>query len=155
MTRITSLELFGLGALLLTLALAWLLGDSVERRISVMVAVAWIGSTFLDNDASRTIQWPILAVDILLTIGLIAETIFGRKLWPVVATAAMFMIDMTHVGFLIDHSLVREAFFCAYYLWSYVVLAAIIAGSLLTTLNRRRAVGLRAEAGARPPLQPG
>ena len=105
--------------------------------MAVIIATAWIGSVLVDNDGSRTVQWAIFIVDMGLAIWLLSEAILGRKLWPAFAAAAQVMIVMTHVAFVTDTRIVHEAFFSAYYVWSYVVLICLVAGSLLAFRSRR------------------
>lgn len=144
-------ELYGLLALFLAVGVAVWRGRTTERRIAGVIAVAWIGSLILDNDSTRGMQWAIFGVDVALALYLACEALFGRKLWPVFTAAAQILIVLTHVAFMIDDRLIHEAFFSAYYVWSYVVLACLFLGSLFTTtpraekVRRRRAVWRRPE----------
>lgn len=138
MSVVSLFEVYGLVALFLACALAFWRGGTQERRLAVVIAVAWIGSVVVDNDGSRTIQWAIFIVDMILAIWLLSEAILGRKLWPAFAAGAQVMIVMTHVAFFTDARIVHEAFFSAYYVWSYVVLACLAVGSLLAARSRSR-----------------
>lgn len=143
------IELYGLLALLLAVGVAFWRGGALERRVAMVIAAAWIGSLIVDNDGSRGVQWAIFAIDIALAIYLMGETLFGRKVWPAFAAAAQILIILTHTAFAVDENLIQEAFFSAYYVWSYVVLTCLFLGSLLAShagqarLKQRRAAWRR------------
>ena len=136
MSIVTPAEVYGLVALFLACGIAVWRGGDQERRIAAIVAVAWIGSVVVDDDGSRRVQWAILTVDLVLAVWLLLETVFGRKLWPAFAAAALIMIVMTHVAFAIDPRIVQEGFFSAYYVWSYLVLVCLVVGSLMNRTVR-------------------
>ena len=128
---ITGGELAGLSALFLTVCIAFWRGGLLERRVTSLVAAAWVGSVLVDADASRGVQWAIFAVDVILAAWLLGEAIFGRRIWIAVAAAAQMMIVLTHIIFAVSPQIVQEGFFSAYYVWSYVVLFVIVVGSVL------------------------
>lgn len=132
MQHVTRFELYGLAVLLLVCALATWRGGMTERRITAVIAVAWVASLVLDDDASRQVQWTLFGIDVVLAVWLVAEAIFGRRLWIAIAAGAQLMIVLTHVAFAANRHIVQEAFFSAYYVWSYVVLLAVVLGCLTT-----------------------
>lgn len=130
---VNTTEIYGLAALTLVVGLAFWRGGTTERRVAVIIALAWVGSVIVDDDATRGVQWAIFAVDIVLALYLISEGLFGHKIWPIAAAAAQIMITLTHVAFWIDPDLVQEAFFSAYYVWSYIVLTCLFFGCLFAS----------------------
>ena len=136
MIHVTLLEWYGLGALLLVCLVAAWRGGVAERRVTAVVAVCWLASVVVDNDSSRGVQWAILGVDVFLAGWLVVEAMVSPRIWMLVAAAAQILILLTHVGFALTPAMMQEGFFSAYYIWSYVVLAAVTVGNLLAGHRR-------------------
>ena len=130
MIHVTLVEWYGLAALFLVCALVAWRGEGPERRTASVVAFCWIASVVVDNDASRGVQWAILGVDVFLGGWLVFQALTGNRAWLYVAAGAQILILLTHAGFALTPEVMQEGFFSAYYIWSYVVLAAIATGSL-------------------------
>lgn len=130
MIHVTIVEWYGLAALFLVCALVAWRGEGPERRTASVVAFCWIASVVVDNDASRGVQWAILGVDVFLGGWLVFQALTGNRAWLYVAAGAQILILLTHAGFALSPEVMQEGFFSAYYIWSYVVLAAIATGSL-------------------------
>lgn len=151
---ISPFELLGLATMALVCGIAFWRGGSTERRIAAVVAIAWVASILLDDDASTGVQWRIFAIDLILGIWLIAETLFSGRIWPAFAAGAQIFIVLTHVAFMVKVEIVQDMFYSAYYLWSYVVLAALATGSLLSPSRPRRSSSRDARPDADPDLGP-
>lgn len=136
MAEISRFEIYGLIVLLLVCGMAIWRGGPVERRIAAVVAVAWVGSILLDDDASSGVQYRLFAIDCVLAVWLVAEAALSRRIWPAFAAAAQLMIVMTHVAFAVNARIVQEGFFSAYYIWSYLVLLALAIGVLTARPGR-------------------
>ena len=134
MIHVTLVEWYGLGALLLVCLIAVWRGGVPERRTAVVVAACWVASVIVDNDGSRGVQWAILGVDVFLGAWLVVQALRCNRAWLFCAAGAQILILLTHVGFALTPAMMQEGFFSAYYVWSYVVLAAVAVGSL----SRRR-----------------
>ena len=127
--QISSQEWFGLAIMALACGFAAWRGEKLERRAAAVIATAWILSVILDQDGHQGVQWGIFTIDVLLLGYLLHEAIFSKRVWPIFATAAHMFIVLTHASFLIDSRIEQWGFFTAYYIWSYVVLLALFAGS--------------------------
>jgi len=143
---ITRVEWIGAGLMGLVCLAALLRGGPLERRTALVVAAAWILSMLVDEDGNRGVHWRIFAIDLLLMGWLMVEAVVARRIWIMFAAAAQLFIVLTHVAFLMDPSLMQEGFFSAYYVWSYVVLGALLAGALTA---RRAGRGDGARRGGR------
>lgn len=130
MIHITLVEWYGLGALLLACLIAVWRGGALERRTAMIVAICWVASVIVDNDGSRGVQWAILGVDVFLGAWLVVESLRRNRVWLFAAAGAQVLILLTHLGFALTPAMMQEGFFSAYYVWSYVVLLALIFGSL-------------------------
>lgn len=130
MIHVTLVEWYGLMALLLACLTAFWRGGALERRTAAVVAICWVASVVVDNDGSRGVQWAILAIDVLLGAWLVGEALRCNRVWLFAAAGAQVLILLTHVGFALAPAMMQEGFFSAYYIWSYVVLLALLFGSL-------------------------
>lgn len=131
MIHVTLVEWYGLGALLLVCLIAVWRGGVPERRTALVVAACWVGSVLVDNDGSRGVQWAILAIDVVLGAWLIIEALRHSRAWLFAAAGAQVLILLTHLGFALTPEMMQEGFFSAYYIWSYIVLLALLVGSLI------------------------
>lgn len=131
MIHVTLVEWYGLGALLLVCLIAVWRGGVPERRTALVVAACWVGSVLVDNDGSRGVQWAILAIDVFLGAWLIIEALRHNRAWLFAAAGAQVLILLTHMGFALTPEMMQEGFFSAYYIWSYIVLLALLVGSLI------------------------
>lgn len=131
MIHVTLVEWYGLGALLLVCLIAVWRGGVPERRTALVVAACWVGSVLVDNDGSRGVQWAILAIDVFLGAWLIIEALRHNRAWLFAAAGAQVLILLTHLGFALTPEMMQEGFFSAYYIWSYIVLLALLVGSLI------------------------
>ena len=134
---VSPLEVAGLLALAFVCAIAFWRGGPSERRVAGVILLAWLGSLILDDDNTTGIQWAIFAIDVLLAIWLAAEVLFGPRIWLYFALAAQVMIVMTHIAFMIQSEIVQDAFYSAYYFWSYVVLGSLAIDSLFKPVGLR------------------
>ena len=144
---ISPIEVAGLSALGLTVFLAFWRGGPTERRIAVVIGLAWLGSMVADFDGWRGVQWGIFAIDLVLAVWLTAEFVLGRRLWTAFAAGAQIMIVMTHIAFAFSPGLQTNGFFSAYYLWSYVLLFTLAVGSVT---SRKPVARTPSEAERRP-----
>ena len=131
MIHVTLVEWYGLGALLLVCLIAVWRGGVPERRTALVVAACWVGSVLVDNDGSRGVQWAILAIDVFLGAWLVIEALRHNRAWLFAAAGAQVLILLTHLGFALTPEMMQEGFFSAYYIWSYIVLLALLVGSLI------------------------
>lgn len=132
-------EIFGLVVLVAVLGLALWRGGPAERRVAVVIVIAWLGSTFSDAPEAGAVQWRILIIDGTLAAYLLAEALTSARLWTVFAFLAQFMIVMTHVAAILQPAILVWGFYTAYYVWSYAVLLALLTGALTARRAARRA----------------
>lgn len=135
---ITWIEIFGLGLMALVTSLAMWLGGPVERRVSAVLAGAWLLSILVDRDGHAGVQWGIFVIDVVFFVYLLAETVSSRRLWPAAASGFQLFVVMTHVAFILDLRIEHWGFFSAYYVWSYAIVATVLFGALTAPEGRLR-----------------
>jgi hypothetical protein len=109
-------------------ALALLVGRRLERGLAVATIAAWFLSAAVQSPDRAAVQWGIFTVDIVYLLILLALCAFERRVWILFMTAFQLLVVLTHVAFIIDHTLMQWGFFSAYYLWSDAQLAAFAVG---------------------------
>ncbi|MBX9575885.1 MAG: hypothetical protein K2X07_09620 [Caulobacteraceae bacterium] len=134
----STLEVIGLVIMLAVCGFTWFRGGSTERRAALAVSFAWIASTVADMDWWTGVQWGILVIDAALAAFLVWLSTQSRRIWPAVAAAGVVLIVLTHIAFLTSASMRQAGFFTVYYLWSYLVLGAVLWGGV-TAARRRKA----------------
>jgi len=130
----------GLAFMGLTCAFAVIRGGWPERLAAVVLAVAWIGSEALEdlsvfrNPLVRLhVQPAIAAIDLAYAGLLLFILLRTRRRWVIVAFSAALLIVLIHTVTALDPRITQFDFFSAYYLLSYVVVAALGLGALLET----------------------
>lgn len=134
----STLEVIGLVIMLGVCGFTWLRGGSTERRAALAVSSAWIASTVADMDWWTGVQWGILVIDAALAVFLVWLAAQSRRIWPAVAAAGVILIVLTHIAFMISAAMRQAGFFTVYYLWSYLVLGAVLWGGV-TAARRQKA----------------
>lgn len=129
----STLELIGLAVMASVCGLTWYRGGPLEKRVALAVSTAWIGSTVVDMDWWTGVQWGILVIDVALATWLTLLAAGSRRRWPAVAAAGAILLVITHVAFLISAEMRQAGFFTAYYIWSYLVLGAVLWGGVTAT----------------------
>ena len=114
----------------LTTLVAFWRGGPLEKQVAGVVAVAWIASALVPLGDRLTPAWLLIAIDIALLLYLLYHAAFSRRLWPVGAAAFQMLIVANHFTFVTRLKLDQWPYFTAYYLWSWGVLACILAGAL-------------------------
>ena len=120
-------------------ALALWKGDRPERMAGVVYALAWIASAAVQVESGP--QYGIFAVDVLFLIFNLWLGLRTGRLWALFAAAFQLLIVMTHVSMLIDLRIEQYGFFSAYFVWSYLILAALLVGTLQAMARRRPRAG--------------
>ncbi len=122
-------SLVGVCVMLMVCATAILAGRWPERLAGSVVAVAWILSEALEDfDLAHKAQPMIFGIDCVLALGFLLMLVSTRRTWVVWAFAYQMLIVLTHVGAALMTEVSRWDFFVSYYVWSYAVIAALLAG---------------------------
>lgn len=128
----------GLAFMGLTCAFAIVRGAWPERLSALVLAIAWIASEVLEDlsvfrhPMVRIHVQPAIAVIDLAYAGLLLFLLVRtQRRWVIVAFSAALLIVLIHTATAIDPRITQFDFFSAYYLLSYVVVAALGFGVLL------------------------
>ena len=132
-----------IGALIMAavcLFTAWA-GGRPQRWTAGAVAIAWIGSSALQDRRNIDPQYAIFALDLMVgaVFGWMALT--WRRAWLMAVAALQLLTLATHVATMIDSRIWPLAYQTAYLFWSYALLACVTWGGVEGWLNRRRVAG--------------
>jgi hypothetical protein len=114
-------------------AYAWLAGGSEGRWIVAMIiaaAVLSVPASYLDYRWSQT-QLPVLCVDLLLLVGLMAAALRSRSYWPLWMTAFHLISVTTHAATIAQPELKPIIYFALQSFWSLPLLLAMVGGIML------------------------
>lgn len=120
-----------IGALLMAAAClyaAWP-GARPQRWAALVVFVAWIGSAALQNrDDIIHPQYAIFALDLVAAGIFTAMALAWRRTWLMAVAGFQLLTTATHIAVMIDLRIWAYAYFTAYLIWSYALLAALVWG---------------------------
>jgi hypothetical protein len=127
----------GLAFMGLTCVFAAIRGAWPERLAAGFLAMAWIGSEALEDLSvfrhpmlRLHVQPAIAAIDSAYAALLLVILLRTRRRWVIFAFSAALLIVLIHTVTAIDPRITQFDFFSAYYLLSYVVVAALGLGAL-------------------------
>jgi len=128
-------------------------GDRATRLVGALIGVAWVAATALQNytDVQHP-QYRMAAADVVVLAALVAAALSYRRTWLIWATAFQLLTVATYAAFLFDLRIKAIAFYTAYYVWSYGLLAALAAGAWRAHRKGRRLAGQT--AASVPPERP-
>ncbi len=137
-----SIYLAGAGYVVMALVcgFAVVAGDRPARLVGLLIAVAWIAATALQNYGDvQHLQYRMAAADVVVLIALGAAAFTYRRTWLMWATAFQLLTVATYSAFLLDKRIGAFAFYTAYYVWSYGLLASLAAGAWRAIAKRAKA----------------
>lgn len=126
----------GFVALALVCILAFVRGGALERQVASVVAFAWILSALVPVARLSSPSWALIAIDGFLLLYLLYHAIYSKRIWILAAAACALLLVATHAAFVFRVELEQWAYFSAYYLWSWGVLASIAGGALWGSRKR-------------------
>jgi hypothetical protein len=137
---LTILQIIYLATLLSVSATAFWRGGWPERSAAVAVLAASFASPFVESNLFASPEYGILAVDLLLLGWLGALALGTDRFWPLWAAGFHLVGTIIHVARMVDPTVVPPAYALGQVFWSYPVLAALAAGTLVEVprLPRRR-----------------
>ena len=119
----------GLAVMLMVGVTAILAGGWPERATGAVLTIAWVLSEALEDfNFTHKAQPVIFGIDCSLLIGFLALLVCTRRRWVVWACAYQGLMVLTHVAAALMPEVRRWDFFIAYYVWTYAVLVALVAG---------------------------
>ena len=117
---------------------AILAGDRATRLVGVLISVAWVAATALQNYGDvHNMQYRMAAADVVVLAALTATALTYRRTWLIWATAFQLLTVATYLAFLLDRRIRAFAFYTAYYVWSYGLLASLAVGAWRARQSRR------------------
>jgi hypothetical protein len=130
-----------IGALLMAsvcLFAAWP-GARPQRWAAIAVAVAWVGSSAL-QDRADTIdpQYAIFMLDLAAAVFFTALALKFRRGWLMAMAAFQLLTTATHIAVMIDTRIWVRAYLTAYLVWSYALLLALLWGGVLAWRERAK-----------------
>ncbi len=138
------LSIAGYVLMFLACAMAAASGDRAARAAAGVVVFGWFASTAAQNYLNLTDpQWALTGVDLVLLVVFALMALRWRRWWLAWMAAFQLLIVATDTAFAIDRRIEVLAYYTAYYIWSYLLLAALAAGGFNERAKRRRV----AEAG--------
>ncbi len=106
-------------------------GVRPQRWTAAVVFLAWTGSAALQNRADVIHpQYAVFALDLLVAGVLVALALIWRQAWLMAVAAFQLLTTATHVAVMIDLRIWAHAYFTAYFVWSYALLAALAWGGV-------------------------
>lgn len=106
-------------------------GGWPERTAAIAIFAASSATPFVESSVFASPEYGILAVDLLLLGWLGALALATDRFWPLWATGFHLVGTVIHVARMVDPTVVPPAYALGQVFWSYPVLAALAAGSLL------------------------
>lgn len=132
----------GLVVVTLVTLFAFARGDEPERVGAGAYAVAMMATLLVQDDGPAPgTQWPVMAVDLAMLVVYVALAWKCRRAWPVWASAVQAVILMIHIMTVLDVRPPTAAVFAVMNLGGYLILAALLVGTL-QAWGDRRAAGL-------------
>ena len=146
--------LLGLAGLAVTCLFAWWKGGPPERLGSMMLAISWFGADIARGFSNQMVPTAtLLASDILISGGFLYIAIRYSSLW--LGAAMMFQA----IGFALHAAQMSDSDAPRWHGWiiyllicnilSYLVLLALIGGTIATILRRQRLVRQKAASEAK------
>ncbi|WP_369058516.1 hypothetical protein ABOZ73_12765 [Caulobacter sp. 73W] len=133
----TPTQQIGMAAVVATAVLAFWRGGRTEAAGATVVLVCWIITPFTQNlNVHLGPQLGILAIDAVLLAFLVALALRSARFWPLWAAGFHALGTVMHLGAMVDPQIVTRAYLTGLFISSYLLLGAIVAGTLLEA-NRR------------------
>lgn len=105
-------------------------GGRPEKIAAVIIAVAWLASSLLQDRLNiLSPQWGVAALDAVLFFVFLGMALYWRRGWLIVACATQLLTAATHFTQVLDPRLFALGVITAYYLWSYATLMALAWGT--------------------------
>lgn len=127
----SALQLLFTVAILGSIGVALWYGAWPERSAAVAIFLAAFASPFVESSLFASPEYGILAVDLLLLGWLGALALATDRFWPLWATGFHLVGTIIHVARMVDPTVVPPAYATGQVFWSYPVLAALAAGTLI------------------------
>ena len=134
-----------LGLLLAACLFAWWRGGGPERAVAALFFLAWLVSFLIHKPLAshyHGVEIPMVVMDMLLLVALLAISRRANRVWPVVATSLQALIVLAHVARALNPFQFPYVYMVMVVIWPIVQLFVLIAG---TALHWRRTVTLGAE----------
>jgi hypothetical protein len=105
-------------------------GGRPEKIAAVIIAVAWLASSLLQDRLNiLSPQWGVAALDGVLFFVFLGMAVYWRRGWLIFACATQLLTAATHFTQVLDPRLFALGVITAYYLWSYATLVALAWGT--------------------------
>ena len=129
------------GVLLAACFYAILRGGGPERAVAAIM-VCGVVATRVTNSALplryRSLEWPMLVVDIAVLIGFLAVALKADRRWPQAVTTIHTLSVGAHLVKALNPELIRTVYWMMTNLWVYPQLALLIMGTLRHQRRLRR-----------------
>ncbi len=126
----------------LVLLFAFWKGDEPEKIAAGAYGLGWFASMLVQDDVSLySLQWSMMAIDVIM-LGVLGALVWkARRAWAVWATALQLLVLMSHILAPVDVRPSASSFYFVINLSGYGVLLAIGVGAFWAW-QERRAAGL-------------
>lgn len=106
-------------------------GGKLERRAAVACVAASVLNPILQNTSDWLApQWRVMIADAALFVVLAALAVTSRRIWPLFAAAFALVGLLIHAVILVDEQVRPLAYLRGLVIFSYLVLIALVVGSL-------------------------
>ena len=143
-----------LAILLAALTAAFSRGGRPERIGAVLLFIASIVTPMVQRHLFRTVEWGIWIVDLLLFGALLWMAFTGMRRWPSYAAAFQALGVMTHLARVKAGPIQGDSYGTLLVLWSYLVVLALLFGSLIEPEGRTMRRPLAADRPVPPTRTP-
>lgn len=129
----------GLLPMILVGVFAFWKGDEAERFAMGIYLLGWMAGMLVQDDGglTRSWQWPLFLLDLMMLLVFAGLGWKSRKTWPVWAASLQLLIVMSHFVFMIDLRQSVAAFYTVLNIASYGILVCIGVGTFWAWQDRR------------------
>jgi hypothetical protein len=99
--------------------------------------LSWFADAVLKDQRFQGPQWANFASDTVYFLVILFVALRSRSYWPLFAAAFQLLEVVTHVASTVDRHLSAWAYITANVIWTYLVLGAILVGTLGALRARR------------------
>lgn len=125
-------------SLLAAAGVAFWRGGKLERRAAIACVAASVLNPLLQNTGDWLApQWWVMVADMTLFVVLAFLAVTSRRIWPLFAAAFALVGLLIHAVILVDDQVRPLAYLRGLVIFSYLVLVALVVGSLTTPAEAR------------------
>ena len=127
----------GIVVLIAACIMAWRWGGRDEQLAAFGFAIATLASTLANQHLYTSPEVGVLGVDLMVLAGLMVLALKSDRFWPMYAAAFQFVGSIVHIASFTENGSFAWAYAVGLIFWSYAVMLALMAGTMLEGRTRR------------------